>query len=161
MIEWTGQSNGHLLVVKMDKDAILASIQSDIDHWEQSKAELDAVTDEVERETLELDERYERCRVNTWGSEEEYMTIDECIQDLKSFKQIAEEFSEKGADEVLALCARKKNGTFKRNTRPTIAHLNHGTLYEEAYGWSTTQLRIRPETDTEAVVELDRTVIKW
>lgn len=160
MTEWTSESNGHLLVVKMDKQSIFESIEEDIKRWEEILADANAAATEEDCESILLDEQYERCVIGS-TIDSEYMGIEDCIADLKAFEKAAEDFSEKSAEEVFEMCVKKKNGTFKINTRPVISRLNFGTLYEEAYGWSTTQLRIRPVSDTEAIVELDSTVVKW
>lgn len=164
MIEWTAESNGHLLVIKMDKDALHKSIQSDIEYWRDHQKALDAEVDPENREAMELDLRYERCRIGTYHDECDpggYMPIDDCIANLKEMDKAVDDLAEKDPIEVIAMYTKKKNGTFSKSVRPQIFCLSFGTLYEDAYGWSTTQLRMRAISDTEAVVELDNTIVKW
>lgn len=146
---WTGQCNGHILSIMMDKDKLHQEVQDKIDEWKYYKSNPDDSDGDS----------WNRCRMT--GTSEEPMTADECIADLERFDHAIDVLAEKEAEEVLEIFPRKKNGTFKKSVRPRIDILTFGTLYEEAYGWETTELRMRSITDTEAVVELNRTTIHW
>lgn len=170
MHKFTQISNGHTLEIHIDENILNARIDSDIQEMEQLKADILAAggeeayaaannedPDEYIEEYL-AEYKYEYAMQRVHGDINEFCTPDEIITDRNNFKEAIEKIIADGGSTLWGMVQLKKNGTFKKTSKPTIRTAINGNYWEDSYGWNTLVLRIVPHSDTVCHVELDHIV---
>lgn len=162
MQKFTQTSNGHILEIHIDEDALYAKLDEDIKKMKDLKAEIsekgeDVVAAECYDSLREFRHDYDMQKV--YGDpENDFCTPDEIIADRNEFKEsIAKIIADNGST-LWGMVQLKKNGTFKKTSKPTIRTAINGSYWEDSYGWYTLVLRIVPHSDTVCHVELDHIV---
>jgi TusA-related sulfurtransferase len=170
MQKFTQVSNGHTLEIHVDEKKLYARIDEDIQEMQKLKADIAAAGGEeayalehnddpdlyVEEYLAEFKYEYAMQRVH--GDINEFCTPDEIITDRNNFKEAIEKIIADGGSTLWGMVQLKKNGTFKKTSKPTIRTAINGNYWEDSYGWNTLVLRIVPHSDTVCHVELDHIV---
>jgi hypothetical protein len=160
------ESNGHTLTIQVDQEGLFAELDEDIKKMEELKKKFE----EYEKERLEaeenMDDSYEDWRweydvQKVYGDETEYCTPDEIIANRNEFKQHVLQLLENDGAKLWEMVQLKKNGTFKKTSKPMICEAINGTYWEDSYGWNTLVMRLVPTSDTVAKVELDTIVLHY
>ena len=112
--------------------------------------------DEESRFMTEYKYEYDMQRVH--GDIDEFCTPDEIITDRNNFKESIQKIIADNGSTLWGMVQLKKNGTFKKTSKPTIRTAINGSYWEDSYGWNTLVLRIVPHSDTVCHVELDHIV---
>ena len=172
MQKFTQTSNGHILEIHIDENALYKKLDEDIKEMEDLKAEVAAAggeeayanehnedPDEYDAESRFMAEyKYDYAMQKVGGDVNEFCTPDEIIADRNEFKEsIAKIIADNGST-LWGMVQLKKNGTFKKTSKPTIRTAINGSYWEDSYGWYTLVLRIVPHSDTVCHVELDHIV---
>lgn len=140
---FTVNSNGHTLAITVDGDALRKEIDGRIEYYKSDKVE-----------------EYERQRV--YGDyKTDFCTLDETLKDLEDFKKVITDYENGDGQELFSLMPIKKNGTFKKNVKPTLKEAVCGIYYEECYGWSTMILRLEAVSDTEVRMALSQVILHY
>lgn len=175
MQKFTRESNGYTLTIEVDKTGLLAEIDEDIKRMEDLKKEIakkgesvvaaeqgDNPDEYMEGSEYMADYKYEYDMQSVYGDpESDWCTPDEIIQDREDFKNIVNRLATGDGEELWNMIQFKKNGTFKKNSKPMIKEAINGSYWEDSYGWNTLVLRLVPVTDTLARVELDTIVLHY
>lgn len=175
MKKFTKTSNGHTLTIEIDEESLLAEIDEDIKRMENLKKEIaekgeDVVASEQGDDPNEYmggceymaDYRYEYDMQKVYGDyERDFCTPDEIIADREDFKKDINRLAASDGTELWILAQFKKNGTFKKTSKPTIREAINGSYWEDSYGWNTLVMRLVPVNDTLARVELDTIVLHY
>lgn len=138
------ESNGFTLKIIVNREALMKELDEII---ENTKGD---VHDDSEDGTLSY-----YTEVN--GDYEEYVSMDTVINDLNKFRAAIDR-CDSNPDYLFGLMTLKKNGTFKKNVKPTIESQDYGPYWEDSYGWHIHVLRIEPMSDTEAIVTFNTIV---
>lgn len=169
MKSFTKVSNGHTLEIQVNDEKLLKQVNEDIKEMEDLKLKIA----EYEKERIEAKEnddecyddwRYDYDMQSVYGDpedENDYLTPDEIIADREEFKKIINRFVSGDGSELWKLAQFKKNGTFKKTSKPMIKEAINGTYYMEEYGWNADVLRLVPVSDTLARVEFDRITLHY
>lgn len=154
MQQFTKESNGYTLVIEIDKDELIRKLELDIAEMEQIKQEHGENIDE------EIKWEYDMCQV--YGDcEDDFCTPDEIIANRNEFIAIVERLANSDGAELWNMVQLKKNGTFKKNSKPMLKEAINGSYWEDSYGWNTLVMRLEPVTDTLARVKLDHIVLHY
>lgn len=157
MQKFTQESNGRILEIHIDENVLYAKLNEDIKEMEDLKVEVAA----ADGEETYADYKYEYAMQKVGGDVNEFCTPDEIIADRNEFKEsIAKIIADNGST-LWDMVQLKKNGTFKKTSKPIICTAINGSYWEDNYGWNTLVLRIVPYSDTVCHVELDRIVEHW
>lgn len=167
MAKFTRESNGFTLEIEVDEEGLLKEIDEEIQQME----ELDKKYAEYEKERIEAEEkndqnyddwRYEYPMDRVYGDwEGDYCTPSEILSCLNDFKEAIKKLVVDNGETLWGMVTFKKNGTFKKNTKPMIKEAINGSYWEDSYGWNTLVLRLVPVSDTLARVELDTIVLHY
>jgi hypothetical protein len=172
MQKFTQTSNGRILEIHVDENKLFAQLDEDIKEMEQLKADIAAAggeetyahehNDDEEEYSDEhkyyADFKYEYAMQKVHGDIDEFCTPDEIIMDRNNFKEAIEKIIADNGSTLWGMVQLKKNGTFKKTSKPTIRTAINGSYWEDSYGWNTLVLRIVPHSDTVCHVELDHIV---
>lgn len=175
MKKFTKESNGHTLTIEIDEVSLLAEINEDIKRMEDLKKEIAEKGEEVvavekcedpneyiEGYEYQADYRYEYDMQKVYGDyERDFCTPDEIIADREDFKKDINRLAAGDGTELWILAQFKKNGTFKKTSKPIIREAINGSYWEDSYGWNTLVMRLVPVDDTLARVELNSIVIHY
>jgi TusA-related sulfurtransferase len=175
MQKFTQTSNGRILEIHVNESALYAQLDEDIKEMEDLKTEVAAAGgeeayahehNEDEEEYLDeheyyADYKYEYAMQKVGGDINEFCTPDEIIADRNSFKESIQKIIADNGSTLWEMVQLKKNGTFKKTSKPTIRTAINGSYWEDSYGWNTLVLRIVPHSDTVCHVELDHIVEHW
>lgn len=157
MHKFTKESNGYTLTIEVDDKKLKQKLDLDIAEMEQIKKEhgndIDAINEEIKWE-------YGMNKVNC-DYEHDFCSPDEIIADRNEFYETIQKLIADNGETLWAMAQFKKNGTFKKNCKPTIKEAINGSYWEDSYGWNTLVMRLVPVTDILARVELDTVVIHW
>lgn len=147
MHTYTKNSNGHELTIAINEEELLERLD---------RLAEEAKKDFGESNASDSDEYiYEYKKVG--GDEMEFCTLAEVEHSIDHAKKTI-------ADVVAypnMLWERmplKKNGTFKRSTKPQLWQSDFGPYWEDSYGWNCYAIRIEASTDTEASVVMTNVV---
>ena len=167
MAKFTQVSNGYTLEIEVDEAGLLAEIDKDI----QDMQELKKKHAEYEKERIEAEEngddnyddwRWEYDMSRVYGDpESDWCTPDEIIKNREEFKAIIKRLAEGDGTELWDLAQFKKNGTFKKTSKPMLIEAINGTYWEDSYGWNTLVMRLVPIDDSLASVEIEKIVIHY
>ena len=170
MQKFTQVSNGHTLEIHIDENKLFAQLDKDIKEMEQLKADIleaggeEAYAAEHNEDPEEYIEeylaeyKYEYAMQKVYGEMDEFCTPDEIIADRNDFKESIKKIIADNGSTLWGMVQLKKNGTFKKTSKPTIRTAINGSYWEDSYGWNTLVLRIVPHSDTICHVELDHIV---
>lgn len=175
MKQFTKESNGFTLTIEIDGTGLLERITEDIKDIIDLNAEItekgeDAIIAENNDDPDEYTEghgyladyRYEYDMQRVYGDpEEDFCTPDEIIDDHNEFKNIINRLVAGDGEELWKMAQFKKNGTFKKTSKPIIKEAINGNYWDDSYGWNTLVMRLVPVTDTLARVELNKIVIHY
>lgn len=131
-------SNGYVLTLTIDTEYLVSAIDEKIE--------------DVRNNTNEQGRAKYMTEVH--GNSEELAYADVVVRDLEEIKSKVIGFT-KLEDNLRSLIDKmplKKNGTFKRSVKPTLAEQNYGEYWEDSYGWNILTIRIEADSDTEATV---------
>ena len=173
MQEFTNTSNGHVLTIKLDSSSLIAELDEDIKRMEDLKKEIAEKGEEivaVEKGDdpdeymggyeYMADYRYDYDMQEVYGDyERDFCTPDEIITDRNNFKETIKKIIADNGSTLWGIVQLKKDGTFRKTSKPTIRTAINGRYLEDSYGWNTLVLRIVPHSDTVCHVELDHIVI--
>ena len=164
MQKFTQVSNGRTLEIHVDENALYVELDKDIKAMEDLKAEIaekgeDAVVNECYDSLEEF--RYDHDLQKVYGDVNDFCTPDEIIADRNDFKETIAKIIADNGSTLWDMVQLKKNGTFKKTSKPTIRMAINGSYWEDSYGWNTLVLRIVPHSDTVCHVELDHIVEHW
>lgn len=167
MQKFTKLSNGHVLTIEIDEASLLAEIDKDIKEMEDLKKK----HADYEKERIEAEEkgdedyddwRWEYDMSSVYGDpESDWCTPDEIIANREEFKNIINRLVTGDGEELWNLAQLKKNGTFKKTSKPMIKEAINGSYWEDSYGWNTLVMRLVPINDIFARVELDTIVLHY
>lgn len=167
MQKFTKLSNGHVLAIEIDEASLLAEIDKDIKEMEDLKKKYA----DYEKERIETEEkgdedyddwRWEYDMSSVYGDpESDWCTPDEIIANREEFKNIINRLAVGNGEELWNLAQLKKNGTFKKTSKPMIKEAINGSYWEDSYGWNTLVMRLVPINDILARVELDTIVLHY
>ena len=143
MQKFTKLSNGHVLTIEIDEVNLLAEIDKDIQEMEDLKKKYA----DYEKERVEAEEsgdenyddwRWEYPMDKVYGDRDsDFCTPDEIIADREDFKKDINRLAAGDGTELWILTQLKKNGTFKKTSKPTIREAINGSYWEDSYGWNT------------------------
>lgn len=165
MQKYTKVSNGHTLTIEINKEGLFAELDEDIKKMEDLKTEIakkgeDAVAAECYDSVEEF--RYDYDMQKVYGEpESDFCTPDEIINDRNDFKETIKKLIVDNGETLWKMVQLKKNGTFKKTSKPTIREAINGSYWEDSYGWHTLVLRLVPVNDTLARIELDTIVLHY
>lgn len=143
MTEWTKQSNGHTLTVVMDEESLLKKIDEKILKFRNYQK-----YGYSEEEKMNMTIVY-----GDWESD--FHDPQSCINDLMGMKQrIMSLKNDKSGIQIWNLVSLKKNGTFKKTTKPILRKESFGPYFEDSYGWYVEVLRMEPINDTKIEIVL-------
>ena len=156
MKEFTRTNNGYDLKIVLDEEKLLEYVDEQLEIYQG------LIGKELDSSDPDDDERrnYDLQLVN--GETDEFIDPKEVVDDLNKFKFIIENLaaSENG-QELWDKVAYKKNGTFKKTSKPTLKEAINGSYWEDSYGWNTLVLRIEPYSDTMCKVTFAHIVIHY
>ena len=164
MHKYTKESNGHTLTIVIDDLSLFTELDKDIKRMEDLKEEIakkgeDALANESYDSVEEFRFDYDLQRV--YGDPEtSFCSPDEVIEDLNNFKETIQKLIVDNGETLWAMAQFKKNGTFKKTSKPMIREAINGSYWEDSYGWHALVLRLVPVNDTLACVDLDNIVLK-
>lgn len=167
MKKFTRESNGYTLTIEVDEQGLLAEIDEDIQEMEDLKkkhAEYEAERIKAEENGDEDydDWRWEYNMSSVYGDpESDFCTPEQIIKDLEEFKKVITDAVNSDGSKLFDMIPLKKNGTFKKNTKPMLKEAINGTYWEDSYGWNTQVLRLEPWDDTHVHMKLDTIVLHW
>lgn len=160
-------SNGYMLEIIIDDEALFKKLDNEI----QSYQELLEKHPDLEKERIEAEEnqnddyydyRWEYNMQSVYGDpESDYCTPTEIIRDLNEFKKIITNAVNGDGSELWAKVSLKKNGTFKKTSKPTLKEAINGSYWEDSYGWNTMVLRLEPGDDTHVHLDLSHIVLHY
>ena len=157
MKTFTKTSNGYTLTIEINEEELVRKLELDISEMEQVKQEHGNDLDIIPEET-----KWECDMCSVYGDcESDFCTPDEIIQNREEFIQVVNRLASGDGTELWNMVQLKKNGTFKKNSKPMIKEAINGSYWEDSYGWNTLVLRLEPITDTLARVKLDHIVIHY
>ncbi len=149
------ESNGHTLKIIIDETNLFSELDDEIKKYEDIKKEFGG-------DNIPDDEDCKWEMQSVYGdSENDYCTPNQIIDDLNDFKNIINRLIESDGSELWNTVALKKNGTFKKNCKPTLKEAINGSYWEENYGWNTLVLRLEPWDDTTVNMLLDTIVLHY
>lgn len=154
------ESNGYTLSIRINEEELFNRLDEEIAKYEDLKKKYDKL--EQEREGSDDDYRWEYDMQSVYGDpESDWCTPDEIIEDLNKFKSIITNVVNGDGSDLWNKVDLKKNGTFKKNSKPTLKEAINGTYWEDSYGWRTQVLRLEPWDDTNVNMTLDRITLHY
>jgi len=138
------ESNGFILKITVDREALMKKLDEIIKDTKQD------IHDDCEDGTLSY-----YTEVN--GDYDKYVSMDTVINDLDKFRAAIDR-CDSNPEYLFSLMTLKKNGTFKKNVKPTIESQDYGPYWDDSYGWHIHVLRIEPMSDTDAIVTFNTIV---
>lgn len=154
------ESNGYTLSIRINEEELFNRLDEEIAKYEDLKKKYDKL--EEEREGSDDDYRWEYDMQSVYGDpESDWCTPDEIIEDLNKFKSIITNAINGDGSDLWNKVDLKKNGTFKKNSKPTLKEAINGTYWEDSYGWRTQVLRLEPWNDTNVNMTLDRITLHY
>lgn len=154
------ESNGYTLSIRINEEELFNRLDEEIAKYEDLKKKYDKL--EQEREGSDDDYRWEYDMQSVYGDpESDWCTPDEIIEDLNKFKSIITNAVNGDGSDLWNKVDLKKNGTFKKNSKPTLKEAINGTYWEDSYGWRTQVLRLEPWDDTNVNMTLDRITLHY
>lgn len=154
------ESNGYTLSIRINEEELFNRLDEEIAKYEDLKKKYDKL--EEEREGSDDDYRWEYDMQSVYGDpESDWCTPDEIIEDLNKFKSIITNAINGDGSDLWNQVDLKKNGTFKKNSKPTLKEAINGTYWEDSYGWRTQVLRLEPWDDTNVNMTLDRITLHY
>ena len=160
-------SNGYMLEIIIDDETLLKKLDEKIQSYQEllekhSKYEQERVEAEEKGDEYYDDYRWEYDMQSVYGDpESDYCTPEEIIKDLNEFKKIIIDAVNSDGTELWAKVSLKKNGTFKKTSKPMLKEAINGSYWEDSYGWNTQVLRLEPFDDTHVRLELDHIVLHY
>lgn len=149
MTKWTKQSNGHTLTVVMDEESLLKKIDEKILKFRNYKKYGYSEEEKMDMATVYGD----------W--EMDFHEPQECINDLMGMKQRIMSLKNDKGTQIWNKVSLKKNGTFKKTTKPILREESFGPYFEDSYGWHVEVLRMEPVNDTKIEIVLTNIVIHY
>ncbi len=166
MKEFTRLSNGYTLTIRINEDALLKELDEEIKKYQDLQAKYKAYEEEriaAEENGEEYDDwRWEYDMSSVYGDPEcDWCTPDEILKDLEEFKQVIINAVNSDGSKLWDMVELKKNGTFKKNCKPTLKKAINGSYWEDSYGWNARVLRLEPWNDTRVDMKLDKIVLHY
>lgn len=167
MQKFQRQNNGYTLEIIIDDEALLKMLDDDIQKYQELQAKYKALEEErvdaEENGTDDYDDwRWEYDMSSVYGDpESDFCTPEQIIKDLEEFKKVITDAVNSDGSKLFDMIPLKKNGTFKKNTKPMLKEAINGTYWEDSYGWNTQVLRLEPWDDTHVHMKLDTIVLHW